>query len=252
MIGKNSKRVREKREKRIRERRGKKAPNVKVLIYSFIITLTLYALMLFIERTVLNSEEYVTVYVAQADIDRNTLITADNVGVFFAAKERKSEWLPDSYITDAAQLVGMMTVQDIVKNEVITGNALSEHDRRTIGIASPVEVALNANNLSQVVGGIIREGDRINIWSVEETNNNGVSNIEAEKICDSAYVTRVFTSAGTQVKRDSVNDSVAMVINIIIPEDREKEFNIALEKGTLRIGRCMYEHEENMYGETTE
>ena len=93
---------------------------------------------------------------------------------------------------------------------------------------------MNANNLSQVVGGILREGDRINIWSVTETNNNGVGKVTAEKICDYAYVTRVFTAAGVQVNADSGNDSAAMVINIIIPEEKEQEFNIALEKGTLR------------------
>ena len=108
---------------------------------------------------------------------------------------------------------------------------------------------MNANNLSQVVGGILREGDRINIWSVTETNNNGVGKVTAEKICDYAYVTRVFTAAGVQVNAASGNDSAAMVINIIIPEEKEQEFNIALEKGTLRVGRCMYEREKNKYTE---
>ena len=40
-----------------------------------------------------------------------------------------------------------------------------------------------------------------------------------------------------------------MVVNIIIPGEKEEEFNVALEKGTLRIGRCMYEREKNIYGE---
>ena len=237
MMGKRVKNVRIPREQRIKESRGR-TPDVKVLVYSFVVTLTLYALLLFIERTVLSSDDYTTVYVAQTDIGRNTVITADNSGILFAAKERKSDWLPDNCITDISQLVGMMTVQDIVKNEVMTDS-----------IESPIEVAMNANNLSQVVGGILREGDRINIWSVTETNNNGVGKVTAEKICDYAYVTRVFTAAGVQVNADSGNDSAAMVINIIIPEEKEQEFNIALEKGTLRVGRCMYEREKNKYTE---
>ena len=248
MMGKRVKNVRIPRKQRIKESMMR-IPDVNVLVYSFIVTITVYALMLFIERTVLSSDDYTTVYVAQTDIGRNTVITADNSGVLFAAKERKSDWLPDNCITDISQLVGMMTVQDIVKNEVMTGRAVSAQDRRAVGIESPIEVAMNANNLSQVVGGILREGDRINIWSVVETNNNGTSNVVAEKICDYAYVTRVFTAAGIQVNGDSGNDSAAMVINIIIPEEKEPEFNIALEKGTLRIGRCMYEREKNKYAE---
>ena len=242
MMGKRVKNVRIPREQRIKESRMR-TPDVKVLVYSFVVTLTLYALLLFIERTVLSSDDYTTVYVAQTDIGRNTVITADNLGILFAAKERKSDWLPDNCITDISQLVGMMTVQDIVKNEVMTDRAVSAQDRRAAGIESPIEVAMNANNLSQVVGGILREGDRINIWSVTETNNNGVGKVTAEKICDYAYVTRV------QVNAASGNDSAAMVINIIIPEEKEQEFNIALGKGTLRVGRCMYEREKNKYTE---
>ena len=235
MMGKRVKNVRIPREQRIKESRMR-TPDVKVLVYSFVVTLTLYALLLFIERTVLSSDDY-------------TVITADNLGILFAAKERKSDWLPDNCITDISQLVGMMTVQDIVKNEVMTDRAVSAQDRRAAGIESPIEVAMNANNLSQVVGGILREGDRINIWSVTETNNNGVGKVTAEKICDYAYVTRVFTAAGVQVNAASGNDSAAMVINIIIPEEKEQEFNIALGKGTLRVGRCMYEREKNKYTE---
>ena len=36
---------------------------------------------------------------------------------------------------------------------------------------------------------------------------------------------------------------------MFIPEEKEQEFNIALEKGTLRVGRCMYEREKNKYTE---
>lgn len=236
------------RERRIREKRQHSQVNGRVLVYSFIVTLILYAVMLFIERTVIQSDEYTMVYVAQANIDENTMLTADNVGLYFAAEERRSDWLPDNCVTDMTQLLDMITVRSIRKNEIITGDLLSSQDGRIEGIDSPVEVSINASNLSQVVGGVLREGDRINIWSVTELNNNGVSVVEAEKICDYAYVTRVFTAAGVQVKRNPQDEGSAMVVNIIIPGKKEEEFNVALEKGTLRIGRCMYEREGAVYG----
>lgn len=237
------------RRKNIKEKSRHGPVNVRVLVYSFIVTIVLYAFMLFIERSVLLSEDYITVYVAQEDIDESTMLTADNISSYFVQAGRKAEWLPDSCVTDLTQLIKLYTVRGIAKNEIITTNMFSSSDIRITGIDEPIEVSLNANNLSQAVGGILREGDRINIWSVTEHNSNGISAVKAEKICDYAYVMRVFTQAGVQVKKSQPEEGTAMVVNIIIPGEKEEEFNVALEKGTLRIGRCMYEREKNIYGE---
>ena len=237
------------RRKNIKEKSRHGPVNVRVLVYSFIVTIVLYAFMLFIERSVLLSEDYIMVYVAQEDIDESTMLTADNISSYFVQAGRKAEWLPDNCVTDLTQLIKLYTVRGIAKNEIITTNMFSSSDIRITGIDEPIEVSLNASNLSQAVGGILREGDRINIWSVTEHNSNGISAVKAEKICDYAYVMRVFTQAGVQVKKSQPDEGTAMVVNIIIPGEKEEEFNVALEKGTLRIGRCMYEREKNIYGE---
>lgn len=235
----------------IKEKRQRGGVNVRVLVYSLVVTMTLYAIMLFVERNVLQSADYTVVYVAKTDIAQNTMLTAENTGVYFAPEERRSDWLPAGSVTDITQLFGMMTTQNISCNEVVTTGKLSAVDRRTEGMESPVEVSLNAGNLSQVVGGVLREGDRINIWCVTETNNNGITVVNAEKICDYAYITRVFTSSGVQVKNGS-GEEAAMVVNIVIPGKKEEEFNAALYRGTLRIGRCMYERTDTIYGEREE
>lgn len=249
---KNVGRKRKPKEVLIKEKRQRGVLNVRVLIYSFIVTMTLYAIMLFVEGKVLKQEDYTAVYVAQTDIAENTMISADNAGMYFSLEQRRSDWLPVGCVTDMTQLLGMMTAQDIAVNEILTMGKLSDTDRRTEGMEAPVEVSLNANNLSQVVGGVLREGDRINIWSVSENNSNGIAVVSAEKICDYAYVTRVFTTAGVQLRNGTADDNAAMVINIVIPGKREEEFNVALESGTLRIGRCMYELTKTAHGEKGE
>lgn len=207
-------------------------------------TLVLYSAMIFVERTILKSEDYVDVYIAKVMVERNTLVTTENINELFSLEERRSDWIPDGSVSDASQLLGKMVRHGYEKNEIVTISGLSASDLRTEGIESPVEVSLDAGSLSQVVGGIIREGDRINIWSVSKKNENGGNIAEAEKICDYAYVTRVFTSSGVQVKQAVQDGAAAMVVNIVIPESKEEEFNIALERGTLRVGRCMYDREQ--------
>lgn len=216
----------------------------RVFVYSLVMTLVLYSAMIFVERTILKSEEYVSVYVAEGTVEKNTVVTAANIDELFALEERRADWLPDGSISDAAGLLGMTVKYGYEKNEVVTYSGLSAADTRMEGIENPVEVSLDAGSLSQVVGGIIREGDRINIWSVSRKNENGENIISAGKICDYAYVTRVFTSSGVQVKQASQDGAAATVVNIVIPGAKEEEFNIALESGTLRVGRCMYDREQ--------
>ena len=57
-------------------------------------------------------------------------------------------------------------------------------------------------------------------------------------------MTRVFTAAGVQVGQVAQDSAAATVVNIVIPESKEEEFNIALERGTLRVGRCMYDRDQ--------
>ena len=218
-----------------------KKGNPRVFIYSLIMTLVLYSAMIFVERTILKSEDYVGVYIAKGMVERNTLVTTENINELFSLEERRTDWVPDGSVSDVSQLIGKMVRYGYEKNEVVTISGLASSDLRTEGIESPVEVSLDAGSLSQVVGGIIREGDRINIWSVSKRNENGGNVVEAEKICDYAYVTRVFTSSGVQVKQAAQDGAAATVVNIVIPESKEEEFNIALERGTLRVGRCMYD-----------
>lgn len=221
-----------------------KKGNPRVFVYSLIMTLVLYSAMIFVERRLLKTEEYVSVYVAKETVEKNTIVTVENIGELFSLEERRTDWLPDGSVSDAGQLLGMTVKYGYGRNEIVTIEGLSASDMRVEGIERPVEVSLDAGSLSQVVGGIIREGDRINIWSLSKRNENGGSIMEAEKICDYAYVTRVFTAAGVQVGQAAQDSAAATVVNIVIPESKEEEFNIALERGTLRVGRCMYDRDQ--------
>ncbi len=215
-----------------------------MFVYSLIMTLVLYSAMIFVERRLLKTEEHVSVYVAKETVEKNTIVTMENIGELFSLEERRTDWLPDGSVSDAGQLLGMTVKYGYGRNEIVTIGGLSASDMRVEGIERPVEVSLDAGSLSQVVGGIIREGDRINIWSLSKRNENGGSIMEAEKICDYAYVTRVFTAAGVQVGQAGQDSAAATVVNIVIPESKEEEFNIALERGTLRVGRCMYDRDQ--------
>lgn len=232
-------------------RTGKRKPfNARLFLYSFFVSLALYTLMLFVERVMLKDKEYVLVYVTASAVDKETVITAENVQMYFVLQEREADSLPEGYITDLGILLGKILCRDYIKNEIITMAGLTDTDERIAGIEKPVEVSFNAGNISQVAGGVLRAGDYINIWSVSEGAGYDRSSIIAEPIYRYAYVSRVFNASGEEIRRDDRGGYAATVINIIIPSEMEEKFNIALSKGTLRAGRCMYEQEADRLSES--
>lgn len=224
-------------------KKEKSGVSAKVILCSIIVSAVLYALLIFVEKSIVDSEDTKQVYVSVKEVPENFLITAENIGGYFALMERPLSAVPDNAVENAAELYGKYTGRMIDKNEILTGKSFSSLDERTRGIEHPIEVSLNASSLSQMAGGVIRAGDYINVWAVKSTNINGESVTKTESICTHAYVTRAFTSSGEEASGND-KDKATLVINIIIPAEQEKEFNRAIVEGTVRVGRYMYDAEE--------
>lgn len=219
----------------------KSGTSAKVILYCIIVTLVLYILMIFIEKSIVNADDKKEVYVAVKQVPDNFEITVSNIADYFKLEDRPESAIPDGCITQDVQLVGFITDRVILKNEIVTTASLSTQDERTKDIAHPIEVSLNASNLAQLVGGVLRTGDYINIWSVKSYTVNGEKMTETKNICRHAYVTRTFSSSG-EAATDENSDVATMIINIIIPAEQEKEFNTAIVEGTLRVGRYLYDY----------
>ena len=220
--------------------------NARLFLYSFFVSMALYTLMLFVERVMVTDKEYDYVYVTASTLNKKTAITEDNVERYFVRQRREAESLPQECITDIDVLIGMISARDYAENEIITMKGFETIDEHIAGIDNPVEVSFSAGNLSQVAGGVLRAGDYINIWSVSEGMGYDRSSIMAELICSYAYVNRVFSTSGEEIRRDDNEGYAASIVNIIIPSEMEEKFNVALSKGTLRVGRCMYEREDGI------
>lgn len=224
------------------EKQKKQRPvNIRAMVYCLIATFVLYAMLIVVEKSILKSEEKQKVYVAAADIPANLLITEENFSTYFKFGERSIGSLPEGTVTDSADIIDSLTIREIAANEIILFSAFTKEQSLIGDIENPVEVSMNAANLSQVVGGVIRTGDFINIWSVKNVSQGGVSSAVVTPIYEGAYVTRAFTTAGTEVSRDAKEEAATMIINIVIPAGLEEEFNRAMAEGSIRISRIINE-----------
>lgn len=202
----------------------------KSLIISACVAIVVFIALLFVEKSLLKPNGTVEGFVAVSDIDKGTVITEENISKLFTEKNNIDGALE---VTGAVkikdELINKVAKENINKGEVVSNNSFISKDDKFKDIDDLVEVSFNVSDISQVVGGILRSGDIIDISIID--NNTNESMIVLEDI----YVDKAISSDGLQIDRSS--DLSALTINILVSKDDSEKLNSYLNKGTLRISK---------------
>lgn len=197
------------------------------VVISFVLSIVMFIGLLSIEKSMLSPNGKIKVVVAKQDIDGGTSIENLDVDSLFEVVEVDGSLKFSSVITNLEDLKGKTVDSPISKGEIVSSNRLA--DGVLANIKDKVEVSIKAPDLSQVVGGILREGDLININMVNSTT------LENEVVLEGAYVSRVFSSAGVEIGRESKEPALAL--NVIVSKDDSVKINTAGELGTIKVAK---------------
>lgn len=202
----------------------------KSLIISACVAIVVFIALLFVEKSLLKPNGTVEGFVAVSDIDKGTVITEENISKLFTEKNNIDGALEVSgAVKTKDELINKVAKENINKGEVVSNNSFISKDDKFKDINDLVEVSFNVSDISQVVGGILRSGDIIDISIID--NNTNESMIVLEDI----YVDKAISSDGLQIDRSS--DLSALTINILVSKDDSEKLNSYLNKGTLRISK---------------
>ena len=215
-----------------------KKRNLKIIVASMILAVLVFIALNVIQSNILNREETVRVLVASKELSDGIKITEDNFSEYISIQERVIKTLPDNYIKEADKdmLKDKFIDRVYLKNEIISTDFISDSNNIIASIENPIETSLTVSGLSNAVGGILREGDIINIYSLTNTRDKGMVSNE---IMLKAYITKAFDGSGAEIRTEDQEPPTKM-FNLIISEDVEVEFNKALFSGTLRISKILY------------
>lgn len=202
----------------------------KSLIISACVAIVVFIALLFVEKSLLKPNGTVEGFVAVSDIDKGTVITEENISKLFTEKNNIDGALEvTGAVKTKDELINKVAKENINKGEVVSNNSFISKDDKFKDIDDLVEVSFNVSDISQVVGGILRSGDIIDISIID--NNTNESMIVLEDI----YVDKAISSDGLQIDRSS--DLLALTINILVSKDDSEKLNSYLNKGTLRISK---------------
>lgn len=197
------------------------------IIAALVAAVAVFTAMLQLEKSVLTRYERGTVYVAVKTIPKGQLITEENYGQYMKAQELEQSCISESALCSPEQITGLAARFDVEPGVLLTEGMFEEISDILGEMKEPVVAGFKADDLYQVVGGVLRAGDRIHIYRVSEDN-------ETALIWGDVYIQGVFDQAGTQiVNGDTV--TAAQRINVYMDKADVEAFYSELASGTLRV-----------------
>lgn len=198
-----------------------------IICLAFIAAGTLYAVMLQTEKKLLDSGEKAIVYVAKQGIPKGMLFNAENWKEY--AEEREVD----------TTLIPTAAIKTIPEEDLIVAWSVDEGAFLTIGmfqsindvlddIKQPVLAGFRADDLYQVVGGVLRAGDRIHIYKVDKENH------QAKLLWENLYVQQVFDNGGVRIDSDD-DKTCAQRVNIYLDQRDVESFYEELYRGEVRV-----------------
>lgn len=209
------------------EIRKEKRSKINRILASILVAIVVWVAAIYAANSIINESRHIQVYRVKQNMASGTKITQGNAGEYLEKCSMAEDSLPDGYVTDESVLYNTFTNRDYVAKEIITTHGVKSKQSMIENIENPVELSVAVASIDAAVGGILREGDFINIYSV-------ANNSTATLIMNNAYVTKALDSSGKEILR-SDKQSTATVINLLVPVSIESQFNKELMAGTVRM-----------------
>lgn len=215
------------KKKMIHIHRGKTGVWIGSMFAAFIAATAVFAVLMQMEKNMLSQYEKGRILTAAEEIPEGQLITQENAAVYFRETELDQSCIPETALCSMEQVRDMAPVAGIEKGVLLTEGMFETVNEITAGMQSPVIAGFKADDLYQVVGGVLRAGDRIHIYQVGEEG-------EACLNWRNVYVQQVFDNSGNHIGNED-SETAAQRINVYLEQDNVEQFYSQVAAGTLRV-----------------
>lgn len=211
-----------------KEKCGKKSIWPGVIIFAFLAAIGTFFLLLHIEKNALSAYEKTQVWIAKAQLVKGVEITEAGWMDCFTLIEMDKSKVPAKMVENPQQLVGMQTVLEIPAGSIITTPMFTGEEAYVGGLYNPVVAGCKGDDLFQLVSGVLRKGDLVNLYTVNEELE------ETYLLWEKVMVYQVFDTAGNSISPEDTTTPAARV-NLLLEEGYAEQFYKELSQGSLRM-----------------
>lgn len=206
--------------------RGKSRIWAGSIAAAFLAAIAVFTVMMQMEKNLLTQYEKGCILKAAVEIPKGQMITKENRADYFVQAELDKSCIPDTAFVSLEQLENMVPAVSIEPGALVTKGMFEEMNEITAQMREPVIAGFKAEDLFQVAGGILRAGDRIHIYKV---NEEGLTSL----VWSDVFVQEVFDQSGTAIKCGD-KESAAQRVNVYLDKQDVEQFYSELSEGSLR------------------
>lgn len=196
------------------------------ILAALVASVAVFVTMVQMEKSILTQYEKGVIYTAVAAIPEGQMITKENYEKYFREMQLDKSCIPSTALNSPDQIVGLVAAFPIEQGVLLTQGMFRQLDQILSEMDKPVVAGFKAEDISQVAGGVLRAGDRVNIYAVREEG--------ACLVWANVFVQQVFDASGTAIPNvDST--TAALRINVYLDETEVEEFYSELSDGSLRV-----------------
>ena len=214
------------------EKEVSKKGKIGGLVIPLVFSVVIYFVLLGFETLLLQDRETVPVVTVSQDIPVGTILNETNVGSYVTVTEISKQLAFDGTFSSVEQISGITDVE-IKKGQILSKSEIRSLDEGYQDMEDAVEISLKAADLSNMVSGIIRGGDYVNLLYLG-TRVDGSAGIL--KQMDQVYVSDVFDSSCVRIPK-SDTETAAAYINVIVSQETAEEISVAQAEGQLVISK---------------
>ncbi len=199
-----------------------------VIAVSFLASAITFFMLLKIEQNMLQDYEKVNVWITAATLQKSVEIAEENLQLYFQQVEVDKSILPENRVMEPKMLNGARTAVVIPEGSILTETMFVSDEGYRSNLISPVIVGCKADDLYQVASGILRKGDRVNVYTVNEELE------ETYLLWSNVLIEQTFDQAGNRIAPEDTSVAAAR-INLLMEEGWTEQFYTELKKGSLRM-----------------
>lgn len=220
-----------KKEKQIKDKRYSiKKWKTGGVIAALTASVAVFVVMVQMEKSILTKYEKGTVFTAAVEIPQGQLITEGNYLQYFKERQLDKSCIPQTALCTPEQVLGLVAVIDIEQGVVLTDGMFRKLDLILAEMETPVVAGFKADDIYQLAGGVLRSGDRVNIYAVREE--------ETCLVWRNVFVQQVFDASGSAISNaDAV--TAAQRVNVYLNEADVEDFYTELAGGSLRVVKLL-------------
>lgn len=199
-----------------------------VIIAAFVAALATFFILLQAEKNMLSEYEKEAVWCSSQQLPKGLEITQQNWQQYFVQTEIEKSKVPEKKVTDPQLLIGKLAGLEISRGTVLTDTMFEGDEKYIASMQSPVIAGCKADDLFQFVSGVLRKGDLVHIYAVNE--DLGATYLLWENV----LVYQVFDTAGNLIPPEDITTPAARV-NLLLEKGNAELFYNELQNGSLRV-----------------